>query len=426
VTTSDTGGAGAGAPGARRVGVLADREFRGLWAAFGLSLAGDQLAQVALAVLVFQTTGSAAATAAVFAVSLVPWLIGGPLLSGLGDRYPRRTVMVGCDLASALLVAAMALPGLSLPVLCGLLFVVVLLHAPFAAARSALVRDIFPDDRYTAATAVSSLTRQIALVAGFAAGGLLVAVLDPREALLLDAASFIVSAAVVRLTVRARPAATVAAGGRRPVADLAAGARLVFGDRLLRTLTWYAWLAACHVGGEGVVVPLAAENGGGPVAVGLLLAADAAGTSAGMIGLTRWVPPDRRTRLIPPLAVLAAVPFLACATNPPLPVIWLLWLAAGAGTGYQLAANTAFVAAVPNERRAQAFGLVMTGLGLGQGAAIITAGLLAQATSPAFAVAGFGLVGTLAALTLAAGPGRTLTAQPRLGEQSTASQRNPG
>jgi hypothetical protein len=64
-------------------GVLADGEFRGLWAAFALSLAGDQLAQVALAVLVFQATGSAVATAAAYAVSLLPWLVGGPLLSGL-------------------------------------------------------------------------------------------------------------------------------------------------------------------------------------------------------------------------------------------------------------------------------------------------------------------------------------------------------
>ena len=59
--------------------VFAHREYRGLWIAHGLSLAGDQLARVALAVLVFDRTGSALATAGAYAVTFLPWLVGGPL-----------------------------------------------------------------------------------------------------------------------------------------------------------------------------------------------------------------------------------------------------------------------------------------------------------------------------------------------------------
>jgi hypothetical protein len=60
------------------------------------------------------------------------------------------------------LIAAIAAPGLNLVVPCGLLFMVILLSAPFSAARSALIRDIFPDGRYTTANAISGITRQAA------------------------------------------------------------------------------------------------------------------------------------------------------------------------------------------------------------------------------------------------------------------------
>src|ERR671911_2563298 len=94
--------------------LFADREFRALWIAQTISLTGDQLARVAIAFLVYDRTRSALVTALVYAVTYLPWLIGGPLLGGLADRYPRRGVMVACQLLSAVLVALMAVPGMPL------------------------------------------------------------------------------------------------------------------------------------------------------------------------------------------------------------------------------------------------------------------------------------------------------------------------
>jgi MFS family permease len=71
--------------------VLRVAEFRALWIAEVFSVAGDQLARVALALLVFSRTGSASLTALTYALTFVPALIGGWLLSGLADRWPRRT-----------------------------------------------------------------------------------------------------------------------------------------------------------------------------------------------------------------------------------------------------------------------------------------------------------------------------------------------
>ena len=105
---------------ARYRDVFAVAEFRALFAAHLLSVIGDQFARVALTVLVFARTGSAALTALTYALTFLPAIVAGPLLSGLADRYPRRTVMVVADVARAALVAVMAVPGVPLPVLAAL------------------------------------------------------------------------------------------------------------------------------------------------------------------------------------------------------------------------------------------------------------------------------------------------------------------
>lgn len=391
-------------PANRTPAALRDPEFRGLWAAQTLSRVGDQLARVALIVLVFQTTGSATAAAAAYAVTMVPWLIGGPLLGWLGDRYPRRTVMIVCDLAGAGLIAVMAVPGQPLPALYVLLFAATLLAGPFGAARAALVRDVFPDDdRYAAATALTAVTGQFAQVAGFAAGGFLAALTTPRQALLLDAATFVVSAVVVRLTVTRRPAPPAPAVAARRSRVWTTGSRVVFGDPRLRRLTFFAWLASLHSVPAGVVAPYVADLGGGSAGVGFLLASVAFGTALSMIVVSRWVPADRRLRLMEPLALLAGAPLMLCAIHPGLVLTAVIWALAGGGSGYQLAANVAFVRSVPDAHRAQAFGVVSAGLVAGQGLGILAAGALAVVLGPAPVVAVAGALATVLALLLWAG-----------------------
>ncbi len=90
--------------------IFAVREFRALWSAQVLSVAGDQLSRVALSVLVFSRTGSALLTGAAYALTFLPWAVGGPLTAGLADRVPRRTLMIVCDVVRAILVALVALP----------------------------------------------------------------------------------------------------------------------------------------------------------------------------------------------------------------------------------------------------------------------------------------------------------------------------
>ena len=74
--------------------VLAVCGFRVMWPAELLSFTGDQFARVALAVLVFSRTGSAALTSLTYALTFIPTVLGALTLSTVADRHSRRGVIV--------------------------------------------------------------------------------------------------------------------------------------------------------------------------------------------------------------------------------------------------------------------------------------------------------------------------------------------
>ena len=366
-------------------------------------MAGDQLARVALTLLVFARTGSALLAALTFAASVVPTFVGGLTLSGLADRFPRRKVMIVCDVSRAALVAIMALPGLPIALMVGLLCVVTMIGAPFTSARAALYPDILAGDRYVLGTAVTLTTLQFAQVIGFAAGGVVVGFFGVRTSLLADAATFLFSAVITGSLVQSRPAARAQdrelTGSR--LGDLASGLRLVFGDPKLRIPMLLGWLVAFYNVPEGVVAPLSRSLGGGAVAAGLLLAAGAFGASIGAVTFSRLVRPARRLRLMAPLAATACGVLILFAFRPALPAALAILTIGGIFDCYQLAANAAFVTAAPAGQRSQAFGIAQGGMSLGQGLAMILAGAAAQSLPPSLVIAISGVIGVIVATLVA-------------------------
>ena len=387
--------------------LFSERQFTALFIAQAISLTGDQLARVAIATLVFTETGSAFLTALVYAVTYLPWLVGGPLLGGLADRLPRRAVMVTCQLTSAVLVALMAVPGMPLIALASLLFVVILAESPFLSARASLLVDVLPDDRYVLASAMNQLTIQAAQVVGFAAGGALIRLIGPRDALLVNALSFLVSAALVRFGVRVHGAiASVQLGNSWE--RMKTGAKVVFGDPRLRGLVLLGWLATFWVVPEGLAAPYAK---GDSTAIGLLLASQPIGSVVGGVVLSRLVRPATRLEVMGWLAVMSCLPLVFFFTTPPLPLAVGLLVISGIGTTYNLPANAAFMQALPAEQRGQAFGLVSAGLVAGQGISIALAGACAELTSPGVVIGVAGVLGVAAALSLS-GAGRRFLSSP--------------
>jgi predicted MFS family arabinose efflux permease len=381
--------------------VFAVGEFRALWTAQVLSIAGDQLARVALTLLVFIRTDSSGWAALTYALTFIPDLVGGPLLSGLADRFPRRELMVVADVARAVLVGLMAIPGTPFLVLCVLLVVVQLLATPFNAARTAMLAKVLDGDTFVVGQAAINITYQTAQLAGYVIGGAIVAGVGSSVALAVDAVTFAVSAVIVQLGIRHRPASNDGSKPRTTLGSLRSGLRLVWNDRALRSLVALACVSGFYVVAEGLAVPYAAEFGGGPVAAGFLFAASPAGAALGMVLLTRLLAPEVRRRLLGPLAVAACAVLIVCAA--PLGVLLsvVVWAVSGVAQAYQTVASAEFIRAVPDSGRGQAFGLAVTSLRVAQGLGVVVAGAVADRLAPSTVVAIAGALGTGVALVAA-------------------------
>ncbi|WP_216852835.1 MFS transporter [Phytoactinopolyspora halotolerans] len=370
------------------------REFRRLWIAHALSVIGDQLARVAITILVFQRTESAGLTALTYALTYIPDLIGGATLAGLADRFPRRTVMVVTDLARAGLLILMAIPGVHLAVQCGLLVLIQLLSAPFSSARQAVLADMLSGDRLTVGIGAISMTYQVGLVIGFGSGAALVAEVGVSAALLIDAATFMLSAAVIQFGLPRYSSAPQI--GRTDIGQwqiVKAGWAIVAKNAQMRTLLAIACCAGFYVVPEGLAAPYAAQIGADTVAVGLLLIANPAGTVIGLTLLQR-IPPDRRLQLIAPLAIASSAILLPTGLAPGLIVTLVLWTASGMFSAHDMITQATYLRLAPAHHRGQAMGVAIAGLRMAQGLGIIVAGLLAQLLSPAIVIAIAALLGS--------------------------------
>lgn len=366
------------------------REFRYLWAAELMSVLGDQLARVALAVLVYARTSSASLTALTYALTFVPAILGGLLLSGLADRFPRRRVLVITDLVRAMLAAAMAVPGLPLPVLWGLVAVLSAAAAPFKAAQLAMLPQILADKgTYRAGLSLRQITSQAAQVIGFGAGGVLMTVVEPRLALLANAATFTMSAMLVLVGVRERRAAVLDADNTVAADGVVTGA--------IWPIFAFAGLIGLYVVPEGLAAPYADELGFAAVGVGVLMAADPIGSVLGA-----WI--AARTRMPTSLgsaawlAVGAGVPLVACVPMPGLVPSAVLWAVSGAlSTMLLVQIQELVVQRVPDSRRGGVMGRLSTTLYSSQGLAILGGGVVAETFDAYRAVALSGMLAVVLA-----------------------------
>lgn len=388
----------------RSDGLIRLREFRALWAASAQSVMGDQLARVALSLLVFERTESAGWTAATYALTTLPALLSGVLLSGLADRFPRRTVMIGCDLVRAVLVGLMALPGTPLPLLAGLLVLAQLAEAPFGASQGALMPAVLGERLYERGQRVMLITHQAGQLVGFAVGGALVVWLGSHLSLGLNAATFLISAALIRLGVQARPVdAGSDARPKRMHTQVGRAAALIWSDHRLRSLVALGWLAGFIMLPEGLAAPFAEEADGSAASVGLLLAAHPAGMVLGAALLGRaGFGVERRRRLLGPLAVGANLPLVVYWAGPGVGVALLVLLVSGFFSAYQITAGATFVLLTPADQRGQALGLARSGLTAMQGIGVAAGGVAAELSgSSARTIGGAGLVGTVCAVVIA-------------------------
>lgn len=338
---------------------LADRNIRLLWGAQLTSELGDWAARIALAVLVYSRTRSALATGLVTTASVLPYATLGTVLAAVADRHPRRSVMVGADVVRAVLYGLIALPGVPTVVLLGAALVAGMATPPFEAARSAARVELVADDRMLGSvSALYAMTGQFGVALGFLCGGGLTVLLGANVTLGLNAASFLLSAALISRLTGARDHSPAPATARQ---HLSAGARALWGDRLLRR---------CLV--LGVVSAVA---GTVPESLGAVYAHGSAGhagvlLAAGplaMILVSPWLPTvGTHSRLVRiasgVLLVGAAVGVIGFSFGALFPLALVGWGGAGIGLAVVVPAGPVVARRLPEEGRAAAFGLLQSAM----------------------------------------------------------------
>ena len=369
---------------------LAVAEFRALFAAYTVSMLGDIVAAVALTVLVFQRTGSPFLAGVTFTLAFLPYLFGGALLSSLVDRVPPRSLMIGCDLLSAAIVALMAVSAVPIPVLLALLFLLGLISPVASGMRNTLLVVVLPPGSFIAGRSLFRIVAQSAQVVGNAAGGVLIALTSPRGALALDCLSFLGSALLVRVATRARAPLRGEAEGiahGNVLKDSLAGMSAVLADRRLRRVLLLGWLVpTCAVAPESLAAPYVAHLGLSEGAVGWWLAAIPAGTIAGELIAIWFVPPAWRLRLIGVLAAATFVPLLVFAGQPGLALALPLLIASGLCSAWVLGQDALILEVTPAHLLGRVFSVNTAGLISLQGLGFAAAGALGEFVSPHIAI----------------------------------------
>lgn len=367
--------------------VFAIGEFRALFGATALSWVGDYLAKIAVTVLVFQQTGSAGAAAAAFAISYAPWLLIGPILTALAERLPRRRVMITSDLIRMVTIGLVAVFPMPVPLMIVLLFLTALGNPPYDAARSALTPTILPGDKLVVGVASIQSAGQAAQIFGYLLGGYLTAI-NPRLALGIDAATFAVSAMLIALFIKRRPAVAPTSERRNLLRETVDGFAMVFATPALRgiaLLVFSIMLVGTLPEGLGVSWAKALGHVNGistGLAQGLIMIAPSLGFIVGGVVVGRMLKPDTRVWLIRPLAIATPLVLVPSVFNPPLAVVCVMGFLVGCCiAGILPTTNKLFVQALPNTHRARAFGVMQSGMQLLQGGSIALVGALAQPAS---------------------------------------------
>ncbi|MBT2382945.1 MFS transporter [Streptomyces sp. ISL-11] len=253
-----------------------------------LSMTGSQLSAIAMPWFVLETTGSSGAMGRVMAAQMIAVAVFGVMGASLAGRLGPRRVMLVADCTRGPLVALVPLLHhfglLPLPVFMLLLFAVGSFYAPYTASQQSLLPALVGDDeaRLSRANAMLQGATRFTVLLGPPVAGLLIAWLGASAVLSLDAASYLVSAFLLRRGLPPGVALPVRAARHR----LRDALRTVRRDRLLGNwtiaqvlgeTTWQALfamlpvLALLHYGGSSALAGLLLGAFGGGALLGTLL-----------------------------------------------------------------------------------------------------------------------------------------------------------
>ncbi|HET9435750.1 MAG TPA: MFS transporter, partial [Candidatus Limnocylindrales bacterium] len=228
-------------PAPSPLAVFRRRDFRLLWLAQLVSTAGSALTDIAAAIYVYRETGSALAVGLTLMATAVPSLVVGLLAGVFVDRHDRKRIMVVTCLVQAVIVSVIAfvigIDAIALPGLYALLLLNAGVKQFFDPAHDSLIPEMASDEELAAANSFLSIAAFGSTAIGFAAAGLLASTVDLFWAFIIDAATFVVSAAfIARMGRYDMPVPDEEASVSVIVANLKSGISTLFGTPVIRSL----------------------------------------------------------------------------------------------------------------------------------------------------------------------------------------------
>jgi MFS family permease len=322
-----------GSTGGRYRDALRQRDFRLMVVAYVVDALGGWAYSVVLAVYVWDRTHSTQWLATMASAGWLTSLLIGGYAGVLADRYERTRVMITSALANAVIMCVIAVVvGTDSPLV--LLLVLRILSSaagsPYRPASGALTPEIVGEKDLAAANGLFSTLESLTVVLGPAAGGLLLLTGEPVTGVIVNAASFVIAAAIVaRLRIRATGDA---APGENAFKQWLVGIKALGRERVALVLVLFCGLDSAVYGASTVIyVPLSEHLGTGANGYSYLLAGAALGgvLAAGLANKL-----GSSSRLAPVILgsiVLQALPFaVTAAVHAPI-LAFVLQVISGAG-----------------------------------------------------------------------------------------------
>jgi MFS family permease len=407
--------------------VAANRDFRVVIGGLAVSKAGDWLYNVGLAVFIFQRTGSAGWVAAASVLRLLPYVLLAPFGGAIADRFDRKRVMIACDLVRAVLMgglAATAALGGPVALAVAIAFLSTAAGTPYLPAVGAMTPQLVSERDLAAANAVIQTVDNVAIIAGPAIGGVLLALGPPSTGFAVNGGSFLAAALALTLLrtrtapPRASDQAEVPDAPRSSVLhDVADGLSAMAKSRAVVVIVGFIAASAFIYGAETVLLVLLSEQqlGTGSEGYGYLLAALGLGgvLAAGLTGRLSAHPRTTTPLTIALLAMGLPLAGLAAVRQPAVAVVVLVVQGAG-NIVVDVLSITVLQRTLPQAMLARILGVVDS--------LVVGAMLLGAVLAPAL-VAWLGLRGALVVAGLAL-PLLAVLARPMIrGAEQTAERR---
>jgi MFS family permease len=356
--------------GASKVDALRHRGFRLLWSGQTASVLGNQMLPVALAILVLRRGMGATGLGLVLGVQALAMGAGTLICGAIGDRWPRTRIMIGSDIVRACAVVVIAVDPVHLPV--AMLYVLVVLlgigEGMFQPAFNAVIPRLVPESLLLPANVLNGLSVQVAMLAGPALSGAIIALGSTSLVFWIDAATFAASlGTLARIKEPHVVAAETATGARNKVfrqiaEDFTEGIRAVrsrpwiMAVILLATVIMTLVVAPAYV----LLPVIARARLGGAPAYGVVMAALGLGSIVGSLVVGRIR--SRHPGVVALVGLFTVAGSVTALATLPLVGVIAFWALAGVGvTIFQVIWITALQKDVPGNVMTRVMALDLLG-----------------------------------------------------------------